>query len=881
MNPLPGIVERFKALFLRNRVERELDEELQYHLDRETEARAQAGSPDARRDALMTLGGVEKVKEEVREARGVLLLEEWLADTRYALRALRRSTGFTLSVMAVLGIGIGAATAVFTVVDRVLLSGLSYPHPERLVRIQQRSSPTNVFTLSVVDLQAIAAQQRSFEAFGGIRYESASANASGTAERVPIGRVTSGFFRALGVPAAHGRLLAASDDVPGAPPAVVISSAFAERTFGGASSASAVGRAIAIDGVSHQVVGVLEPGRRELAGMPVDVWPALQLTAPKRRGPFGYRAVARLKEGVTIEQAARDLAGISERIFPLWAAGYQDAGSRFYPIPLRDAIVGRARGHVGLFAGAVALVLLLAIANVATLMLVRISAREQELSVRAALGAGRRRLVQLILIECLTLTVLAGATGVAIAALALRSVRLVAPELPRMGEVALGPAGVAFAISAALAAGVLISLAPLLSVVGRGRTSARASAVASSSARVGTGRHTNRVRGALVVAEFALALPLLMGAGLLMNSFLRLQSVDPGFDSRGLFAVQISLPAVRYSEPAAALAFWRRVDRRAAETNGVTAAGLTGSLPPDNYGDVNNFNLLDKPVPPGTSQPVAPWPSVTTGYFAALGIPVLEGRLFTESDSVDAPPVVVVSRSWAAKYYPGESALGKRLMSGGCTDCPPTTVVGVVGDVRYLGLASEADAVYAPLPQEGGTSLFLVARSRLGAAETLRALRSTVASLDPDIAPVEIVMTDRLREALGDPRRWATLLGAFAAAGVLLAALGIFGLMSYVVRQRRREMGVRIALGAVPSSLTGLVVLRGMRYAIVGTAIGLGISAFESRWLGSLLFGVRAGDPTTVVGAITAMIAIAALACWVPGFRAGRTPPADVLRAEE
>ena len=269
MNPLPGIVERFKALFLRNRVERELDEELQYHIDRETEARARAGSPDPRRDALMTLGGVEKVKDEVREARGVLLLEEWLADTRYALRALRRSAGFTFSVLAVWGIGIGAATAVFTVVDRVLLSGLSYPHPERLVRIYQRSSPTSLGTLSVVDLQAIAAQQRSFDAFGGLRWEGASANASGTAERLPVGRVSSGFFRALGVRAAHGRLLAPSDDLPGAAPAVVISSAFAERSFGGsaASAASAVGRAMTIDGVSHQIVGVLEPGRRELAGM--------------------------------------------------------------------------------------------------------------------------------------------------------------------------------------------------------------------------------------------------------------------------------------------------------------------------------------------------------------------------------------------------------------------------------------------------------------------------------------------------------------------------------------------------------------------------------------------------------------------------------------
>jgi putative ABC transport system permease protein len=371
-----------------------------------------------------------------------------------------------------------------------------------------------------------------------------------------------------------------------------------------------------------------------------------------------------------------------------------------------------------------------------------------------------------------------------------------------------------------------------------------------------------------------------MGAGLLLNSFLRLERVRLGFDPRGLYALEVSLPSARYSGAERVFGFWRGLEQRARETNGVTAAGLSGSIPPDNYGDVNNFDLLDRPVPAGTEQPTAPWPSVTPGYFAAMGIPLLEGRMFTDADSATAPPVVLVSRSWAALYYPRRDAVGKQLVSGGCTSCPPTTIVGVVGDAPYRGLRGEVDAVYAPLAQEGGTSLDLVVRSRLGAGPTLRAIRSAVASLDPNIAPVEVVMTHRLHEALGDPRRWTAVVGAFAGAGALLAALGIFGLMSYVVRQRRRELGVRIALGAAPGSLRRLVVRRGMRYAILGTAIGLGISVFESRWLGSLLFGVRAGDPATVAGAVTALIAIAAAACWVPGFRAGRIRPADVLRSE-
>ena len=371
-----------------------------------------------------------------------------------------------------------------------------------------------------------------------------------------------------------------------------------------------------------------------------------------------------------------------------------------------------------------------------------------------------------------------------------------------------------------------------------------------------------------------------MGAGLLLNSFLRLQRVDPGFDPKGVYSLTLSLPSSRYGDDATAQQFWRLAEMRAAEIAGVTAAGLSGSIPPDNGGDVNNFDLLDKPVPAGTAQPVAPWSAVTEGYFTALGIPLLEGRLFTLADSGSSPPVVVVSRTWAARYYRETSAVGKQLQSGGCTTCPPTTVVGVVGDVPYLGLATDAEGVYSPLAQEGGRWLNLVVRSRLGSAATFRALRSAIASLDPELAPIEVEMTDHLHRALGDPRRWTAVVGAFAAAGVLLAALGIFGLMSYVVRQRRRELGVRLALGASPGSLTRFVVRGGMRYALLGTLIGLGISAFESRWLGSLLFGVEATDPTTLVIAIAVLLAVAAVGCWVPGLRAATIRPLEVLASD-
>src|SRR6266702_1247733 len=398
MNPIPDIMERLKALFLRDRLERELEEELRHHRELDEAA------------GISPFGRVEEIKEEVRDARGVRPLEELIADTRYALRALRRSVGFTLTVVATLGLGIGAATAVFIVVNRILLAELPYPDAERLVRIYQQSTPANRGTISVVDIPAIRDQQRSFDAFGALRPASVSVTGAGGPERVVAGRVTAGFFRALGVRASHGRLIEPTDDSPGAPRVVVVSHAFAERALGGATAA--VGKVVPIEGVSHTVVGVLEPGRNDLAGFAGVVWP----------------------------------------------------------------------------------VLLLAIANVATLALVRTSAREHELSVRAALGAGRRRLAWLIVTECLTLTAIAGAVGVTSAAVALKGVGGVAPGLPRLREVAFETSGVAFAAIATLVAGVLVSVAPFVSLFAGG--SSLAATLGGSPARAGPGRRARATRPA-------------------------------------------------------------------------------------------------------------------------------------------------------------------------------------------------------------------------------------------------------------------------------------------------------------------------------------------------------------------------------------------------
>lgn len=867
---------RLRSLFRRRQVERELAEELRDHLERDAALRIRQGaSPaEAERAARISLGGVEQQKEAVRDTRGLRPLENLASDIRYSLRALRRNPGFTTAAVLVLGLGLGASTAVFSVLDAVLLSELPYPDADRLVRIYQKNSPTNLWSLSVVDVQAITEQQKSFDAFGAARWSAASLSGAGTPEQVAIGRVSAGFFTALGVTAAEGRLLEPGDEAAGAPAVVVVSHALAERALGGA--AGAVGRSVTFDGVSHTVVGVLPPKRDELAGVTAVAWPALQLTTPSRRGPFGLRGIARLKPGISVDAAARDLAGISERIFPLWASGFQDKTARLFPVPLRTTIIGTADRSVGFFAGAVALVLLIAIANVGTLMLVRTSAREQELSVRAALGAARPRLARLVATECLALGLLAGLAGLGIAAAGVSLVGALAPNLPRQAEVGLDARALGFLGLAALFSAFLVSISPLAQVLGRGT----AASLVPDARRAGTSRSSNRTRAAFVIAEFALALPLLLGAGLLLKSFFRLQQVDPGFDPVGVGSVNVGLPVARYPNDTTRQLFWRRLLDRVEEVPGVTAAGLTTSLPPNNGGDVNNFDLVAHPVPQGTSQPVAPWVWVSNGFFEAMAIPLIDGRLFRAADSVSSPPVIVVSQAWAARYFPGEPVLGQQLHEGGCSSCPLTTVVGVVGDVHYLGLDTPAEGMYAPLAQGQIRASALVVRTSGAPERVFPAVRAQVAGLDSELPFAESLLLDRLQASLADPRRYTAVLSAFAGVAVLLAAVGIFGLMSYVVRQRRREIGVRIALGAQPQAVTRMIVAGGMRYALLGTAIGIGLAALQMRWLRALLFQVAPTDPVAVLGGAGVLLLAGFLACWLPGRRAARIRALEAISAE-
>ena len=872
---IANLRERLRALLLARRWRRELDEEMQFHLEQDAAARVRAGASEAeaRVAARRAFGGVERWKEATHDASGARPLAELGRDLRFALRAVTRNPGFSLTVILVLGTAIGAAAVAWRVVDTILLSELPFPHGERLVRVYQQNSPTNRWSLSTVDVQAIQAAQRSFDAFGAAGYFAATLTGTGTPEQLEGTRVSAGLLAALSVVPASGRGVQPSDESPDAPPVTLVTHAFARDRLGG--DAAAPGRTLVLDDRSYTVIGVLPPGVEELAGMRGPLFPALQLATPTRRGPFGLRGIGRLREGVSLEDAARDLAGISARVFPLWSAGFQDSTARLTPYTLRRTLIGDAAGQVWLFAAAVALVFLVAVANVATLTLVRAAARETELTVRAVLGAPRLRLARLVTVECLVLTTLATLLGGGLAALGLPLVAVAAPGLPRLGELSLGLPGFRAILALGLTAGILVSIVPVASVLGGALSHGRADAL-----RSGGARHRQRVRGVLVAAEFALAVPLLLTAALLARSLDRLQRVDPGFDATHTFTVSLALPRSRYPDYAALAAFRARALALVSQVPGVEAAGLSTTAPPDNQGESNNFNLVAHPVPAGTAEPVAPWAYANTGYFDALRIPLLRGRLFTPADTGETPPVAVVSRSWAEHYFPREEVLGQQLVEGGCYACPRTTIVGVVGDVKYQGLQGDGEGVYVSLDQTGVPYTTLFVRTRGAPAAVIPPVLAQLRGLDPDLPLAGQPMQARLARAVADPERWTMVLTGFGLVALLLAAVGIFGLVSYVVRRQRREIGVRIALGAEPAQVSAMVARQGLRWVAAGTLAGIGIALACGRFLEALLFQVRPTDPPTLVAVLAVLLVAAVVACGVPALRAARVEPAIALREE-
>ena len=870
------LVRRLRALVHRDSLDRDVDDEMRLHIEMEANelARTHAVSADeARRRAAIAFGGVDRFAEEHRDARGVRWLEEIAYDVRYAARALRRSPGFTLTATLVLALGIGASTAMFSAVDAVLVSRLPYPDDDRLVRIYQQNSSTNLFGLSAVDYLAVVAQQRSFSAVGAQRGREATLAIDGRVWRSSIASADAGFFSALGVRAARGRLVTASDIASNAFVAVA-THAFAVREFGGDGS-GAIGKTVTIDGVAYSIVGVLGESMRDLADFRAELWTAFKVPTPERRGPFNMRVIGRLKAGVTLESAARDLALISERVFPQWASSFQDRTARMTPYSLRVTVLGDAGQTLGLFAAAVALVLLIAVANVASLTLVRVAGRSREAVLRTVLGASPARVARLLVTESLVLSAVGATAGALLAPLLLRGLIAVGPPVARLNEAAINARAVAFAAALALVAGVVVGLYPALALFRRDFSSA----VRSGDREIGAGRSTHVLRGVLVTAQFALALPVLATAALLINSFVRLQRVDVGFDPRPVAYVRASLPLARYASPNDASVFWRRALARLAEQPGVIAAGVNESMPPDEPADINNFDLVDRPVQPGDAQPTAPYMSVNPTFFAAAGVPVLDGRNFAETDTGSGPQVMIVSRSWVRHYSADRPAVGRQLQGGGCTTCQPFTIIGVVGDVKYQGLGGNGEAMYVPAAQNMSANYYLFVRTAASGDNGVDRARDVLRGIDPGLALDDAGrLEERIYSSVAPQRHWATLLGGFATVALSLAAIGIFGMLSYLVATRRREIGVRVALGASRGGVIAMVIGRGMTYAIPGALIGLVLSFVVRQRLEAVLFDVSGADARTLAVATGVFLAVALVASFLPAQRAANVSPMEAMR---
>ncbi len=858
----------------RGAVDRLLDEELRACLQILIDKKVAAGmSPQrARREALIELGGVERVKEEVRGVRMGAFVETLWKDFHYAWRRLAKNPGFAFVAILTLALGIGAGAAMFGIVNGVLLKPLPYPDSERLVRIYQSNSPSNRWSLSVVDFRAIVERGRTFESVAAWGISESVVSGGARPEWVLAGKASAGFFKTLGVHAAEGRTFREGEDRPGAEPVVVLSHAFKTRYFG--EGVEAVGRTLTLDGASHTVVGVLPAGLRELVGLRADVWPILRLEEPTRRGPFFIRGLGRLRPGVSLEECRADLASVSEQIYPIWASSFQDSKARLTPLSLRETLVGEIRTSLLLAFAAAGLVLLIAVVNVVNLVLARAAGRQREIALRSALGAGKARLARLLVVEGLLLAGLGGVAGALVAKAGVAIFARLAEGLPRVHEVAVDGTVLAFAAALAALAGICFGVSPLLF----GLTPDLASSLKGEERNLSPGAATQAFRGALVAAEFAMAVPLLLAAGLLMVSLWNLQRVDPGFGVSNLVTARLSLPEQSYPDAAAVRRFWSEALRGIESLPGVAAVGISSGMPPDELAMSNNFELLDQPVEPGESQPVAPWSTVTPGFFEALGVPLLEGRWFDSRDRADSPPVLLVSKAWAERFYPGDSAVGKRMRSGGCTTCEPETVVGVVGNVKLNGLAGGDEAVYMPFEQWSYSHMALLARSEGAPASLGRLIEEKLHALDPNLPMAETeTMEGRLAASVAEPRHWTLLLGVFAATALALAAVGVYGVLSYFVSRQKREIGIRMALGADRRDVVRMVVWRGMRLAAVGVAVGWGLSFFVTRWLRTLLFEVDPGDPRIMAGVCGMLLLVALAGCYLPGRRASRVDPKTAL----
>jgi putative ABC transport system permease protein len=798
-----------------------------------------------------------------------------LQDVRFALRLLAKRPGFAAVAILTLSLGVGASTSIFSVVEAVLLRPLPFAEPDRLVQLTIRGADGETYPLPDTDFVAWRDENEAFSSVavydGG---EGLALTGEGDAERVIVRNVTDRFFATLGVAPLLGRTFGDGADRPGAPKSVVLSQAFWQRHFHGDSSV--IGRSVLLDGVSHTIVGVM-PASFAFPEGNLDGWRILTMQPPARRGPFYTLGLARLKPGTTLERARTNLAVIADgvkRRYPgpnLWT---------YSLVPLREQMVGDVRRMLYLLFAAVGFLLLIATANVANLLLVRARSRTREIAVRAAIGAGRGRIVAQLVTESVVLGVLSGLAGLLISSWGTRALLAIAPEgIPRLDEVRLKGTVFAFAVGVASLCGILFGLAPALRAAGLPLVESLKEGGSS-----GAGMSQRRTQRALVVGEIALALILSVGAGLLIRSMAALTSVNPGFAPTELVTFRLKLPERRYDTPGKITALYDALRTRLESEPAIRSVGSSTSLPPDLNTMTDSFVAEGQQIPPNQSPPVAPLVVVDENYFKTLGVPLVAGRFFDERDAPGRPLVAIVNQTLASRYFPGGNAVGKRLKQGGAErpNNPWMEIVGVVGDVKYSGLnAPPEPAFYLADRQQPFISRFVLVRTSADPRSAIGSIRAAVSALDRDV-PVARVYTigQLMNESVAAPRFRTTLVSVFAILGLVLAAIGIYGVMAYTVSERARELCVRVALGATTRDVMRMVLGEAFALAAAGVALGVAGAAAATRLMAALLFGVTPTDPATFVSIAGILMAIALAGSYVPARRATAVDPMATLRSE-
>jgi putative ABC transport system permease protein len=866
----------------KDQMDRELTEEVGSYVELLMEKKMKEGmnEKEARRAAMVEVGGIEQVKEEVRAGRTGFAIETFFQDIRYGMRSLLKKPGFTLTAVIALALGIGANTAIFSVINGVLLRSLSYANPDRIVMLWEQSVISEIARLQNVVSPANfldwQKQSTSFEQMAAVADQRVNLTGGGGGpEEIKAQFVSQPFFAALGVQPLVGRSFLPEEDTVGNDLVIILSHELWKTRFG--SDPAIIGKQATISGRQRTIVGVMPPGFHFLdnqvkAWMPLALNPAINYRETTGRY---LRVVARLKHAVTMQQAQGELAGIAKQLEQ--ALPKYNTGWTVNVVPVHEQVVGEIRPILVVLFAAVAFVLLIACANVANLLLSRAASRQKELALRAALGAGRMRLVRQMLTESVLLALMGGVLGVLLAFWGIQFLVGFGPDnIPRLSEVTLDLRVLGFTFGISLLTGVLFGLIPALQASRPDLNDAL-----KEGSRGSTGGRGRTFRNVFVVAEVALALVLLIGAGLMIRSFMRLQSVETGFNPENVLTMRLQLPRKKYADPHQIVDFFKQAQDRVAALPGVQAVGAISYLPlTGGLASRDAFKIVGQPAPKAGQEPGVEVRVITPTYFQAMGIPLLKGRLLNERD-VKESRVLLINETMAKRYFAGVDPVGKQ-MEVFWDGSGPDEIVGVVGDIREGALNKEPEpAIYWSHPREPYSGMALIVRTSGDASRFGTAVQKEIRALDPDQPVADVrTMQQVISKSIARPRFNTLLLTIFAGVALLLASVGLYGVMNYSATQRTHEVGIRMALGATRADIMRLVVGNGMMLTLAGIVIGVLASWALTRVMTNLLFGITATDLPTFAAVSAVLATVALVANYIPARRATRVNPVIALRYE-